>query len=298
MNEEELKSRLNLLLEACQKANRAGDPRPLMGLVTREAAALAALFDPPQIVGESARMRNLRRTIEKIRSSSASVLITGEPGSGKELVATTIHHSSLRGRGPFVRVNKSGELSGMLRSARGGAIFLEEVSRLDSEAQREVLRSMDDAELDVRYLAGTAQDLESLAARGAFRRDLYFRLKVIHIALAPLREIAEDIPLLANHFLQRFCVENRHEAYALPAAVVEELARRRWPGNIRQLQAEVRRLASGGTLKQAVANLEKKMVEQALEAAHQNQVQAAKALGLSRQGLINKMRRYRVGAKA
>jgi DNA-binding NtrC family response regulator len=292
MDEEELKKRLKVLLGACQRANLAADPRPMLGLVTREVAALAALFEPPRIVGESARIRQVRQTIENIRASSASVLITGEPGTGKELAAATIHHSSLRARGPFVPAGHGDGLRGLLRTARGGAIFIREVTNLDDAAQREVLRSLDDEEIEVRFLAASARDLEAEAARGSFRADLYYRLKVIHIALPPLREIAEDIPLLANHFLAELGARRRCEWLEFPAAILEGFARRPWPGNIGQLQAEVRRLATGETLRQAVASLEKKMVEDALEAAHQNQSHAAKALGLSRQGLLNKMRRY------
>jgi DNA-binding NtrC family response regulator len=295
MDPGELKTRLCVLLSACQQANTAADPRPMLGLVTREMAALAAMLDPPRIVGESPQIQNVRRTIENIRASSACVLITGGPGTGKELAAAVIHHTSLRSRGPWVVVRSRGgttSLAETFRHARGGTLFLGEVSDLSPVAQREILRGLDDAETDVRFLAATARDLEIQTARGAFRRDLYYRLKVIHIAMPALSEIAEDIPRLANYFLERCCAEAGRDPAGFPPGLIGELVRRRWPGNSGQLEAEVRRRVTGGELKEAVDHLEKQMVEQALEAANRNQCQAAKSLGLSRQGLINKMKRY------
>jgi DNA-binding NtrC family response regulator len=294
LDESKLRTRLKALLDACQEANAASDPRPMLGLVTREVAGLSALLEPRQIVGESRQIRGVREVIENIRASSASVLITGEPGTGKELVASTIHHSSLRGRGPLVSwpCGEAGSrVAELFRRARGGSLLLLGVCDLAPAAQGEILHRLDDPETDIRLLATSARDLEALTARGAFRRDLYYRLKVIHIALAPLRETLEDIPLLAGHFLARFCAEFKREPVEFPPELARDLTRRSWPGNIAQLEAEVRLLVRG-SLKQTVERLEKQMLEEALEAAHSNQCQAAKALGLSRQGLINKMKRY------
>lgn len=297
MDPDELRSRLAVLLSACQQANSAADPRPILALVTREIAALASLLEPPRIVGESPQIRNVRRTIENIRASSASVLITGEPGTGKELVAATIHHSSLRARGPWIAIRCHGvvpQLDRAFRQARGGTLFLDEVCDLDSTAQGEILRCLDDAETDVRILAASSRDVEAETARGAFRRDLYYRLKVIHIALPPLRDIPEDIPRLAHHFLARFQVQANRDPAGPPAHLLDKLVRRAWPGNAGQLEAELRRLAEGGSLRLAIERLERRMVEEALDAAHNNQRQAARSLGLSRQGLINKMKKYRL----
>jgi DNA-binding NtrC family response regulator len=291
----ELEKRLNLLLRACQQANSAPDPRPVLGLVTREVAALASLCEPARIVGESARLRAVRRTIESIRASSVCVLITGEQGTGKELVARTIHRTSLLARGPFLVLGRSaahGGLPDLFSRARGGSLFLPEVCALDTAAQGEVLRCLDDPESDVRCLAASTHDLDAETALGAFRRDLYYRLKVIHLALPPLREIPEDIPLLAAHFLRRCCAEFGRDPAEFVPAPAGGMSSRPWPGNTGQLEAEIRLLVRG-TLKQTVAKVEKQMIEEALEAAHGNQCQASKALGLSRQGLINKMNRYR-----
>lgn len=292
MDETGWRDRLRLLLETCQEANAAADPRPLLGLIAREVAALAALLEPPRIVGESRQIRGVREIVENIRASAAAVLLTGEPGTGKGLAAFTIHHTSLRSRGPFVVVRCAEAPAGLadvFRRARGGSLYLREVCDLTPAAQGEILRWLEDAETDIRLLSSSARDLEAESARGALRRELYYRLKVIHIAMPPLREIVEDIPLLAEYFFRRSCAEFRREATDFARG--PDLAGWSWPGNAAQLEAEIR-LRVRGTLKQTVERLERQMLEEALEASHDNQLQAAKVLGLSRQGLINKMKRY------
>jgi len=174
-------------------------------------------------------------------------------------------------------------------------------------------------------LAATNKDLTAEIARGAFREDLYYRVKVIHIHMPPLREMREDIPLLANHFLKEYCRETKREPMEFSPRVMRRLRASEWPGNARQLRNEVMRMAAcardsiiaeddpwegmpapgGGpapvpqrgearSLKAAVAELEKGMIEEALRATEGNQQKAARQLGLSRQGLINKMKRYAV----
>jgi DNA-binding NtrC family response regulator len=291
MTGDSIKQRLRVLLRACQQANEAADPRPMVGLIAREVAALAAMLEPEPIVGQSAKIRAVLQTIENIRASSASVLITGEPGTGKQLAAETIHHSSLRGRGPFLVLGREpaeGGLGDLFRRARGGSVFFSEIGELSAAAQVEILRGLDDPETDVRLLAASARDLEAELARGVLRRDLLYRLRVIHIAMPSLREIPEDVPLLIDHFLQRFCAEFGRDPGEFP---VNRLAGRSWPGNTGQLATEVR-LMVRGRFREAVARLEREMLVEALDAVRGNQVQAAKALGLSRQGLINKMKRY------
>jgi DNA-binding NtrC family response regulator len=294
-----IRDRLSLLLTACQQANAAGDPRPILGLVTREVAALAALLEPPQIVGESNALRKVRQTIEHIRASSASVLITGEPGAGKELAAAVIHQTSLRARSPLMRIDcarldraRTGKnLGDLFRRARGGAVLLKDVCDLSTTAQSEILRALDDPETDVRFLAATARALEVETARGTFRRDLYYRLRVIHIALPSLKDIPEDIPLLVRHFLDRFCAEFGREPAEFSGPVLDRLQKRPWPGNTGQLEAGIRLLVRG-SLRQATERLEKQMLLEALSAAGNNQSHAARNLGLSRQGLINKRKKY------
>jgi DNA-binding NtrC family response regulator len=188
--------------------------------------------------------------------------------------------------------------------------------------------------VDVRLLAATNKDLEAEIAKGNFREDLYYRVKVIHVHMPPLREIREEVPLLANHFLKEYCRETNHEPLEFSSGVLRKLSVAGWPGNVRQLRNEVMRLAAcarGKTiteddlfegvpltqapappaaaaaaagagakagrvsLKQAVEELEARMIAEALESTRNNQLQAAKQLGLSRQGLINKMKRYELG---
>jgi DNA-binding NtrC family response regulator len=171
-------------------------------------------------------------------------------------------------------------------------------------------------------VAATNKDLEAEIAKGAFREDLYYRIKVVHIHMPPLRDIREEIGLLANHFLREYCRETGRPALEFSPEVLRRLAAAPWPGNIRQLRNEVMRLAAISrqspiteedlwegvptprydpapgkppkpqSLKTAVAQLEKQMILESLQATRNNQQQAAKTLGLSRQGLINKIKRY------
>jgi Nif-specific regulatory protein len=171
-------------------------------------------------------------------------------------------------------------------------------------------------------LAATNKDLEAEIAKGNFREDLYYRIKVVHIHMPPLREIREEIPLLATYFLKEYCRENGRPAMEFAPEVMRRLCGASWPGNVRQLRNEVMRLAActrldvitdedawedlprpigrdepvgparAESLKRAVEDLERKMIEDALQSTRSNQQQAAKLLGLSRQGLINKMKRY------
>ncbi len=184
--------------------------------------------------------------------------------------------------------------------------------------------------VDVRLLAATNTALEAEIAKGTFREDLYYRIKVIHLHMPPLREIREEVPLLANHFLREYCRENGRSPLEFSSAVLRRLGTSAWPGNIRQLRNEVIRMAAcargsiiveedlwegvpesdrespappparvaaaaGGkpkTLKQAMEELEREMIAQAMANTGNNQQRAARLLGLSRQGLINKLKRY------
>jgi Nif-specific regulatory protein len=310
------------------------------------------------IICAGARMQQVVRLIERIRDSVVNVLITGESGTGKELVAKAIHYTSPRARKPFVALNcaalpetlveselfgiEKGVATGVqsrighFQQADGGTLFLDEIGDLSLPAQAKILRVLQErvvervggrAQLpvDVRLLAATNRDLTSEIAKGAFREDLYYRLKVIHIHMPPLRDIREEIPLLANHFLKDYCREMGRAAMQFSPEVVRKLAAADWPGNVRQLRNEVMRMAacepgnviqeedlwagisSPGpsrpstpavpvktTLKEAVEELERRLIADTLAATRNNQMQAARQLGLSRQGLINKMKRYAI----
>ncbi|PWT99303.1 MAG: hypothetical protein C5B51_27445 [Terriglobia bacterium] len=307
------------------------------------------------IICAGTRMQQIVRMIERIRDSSVSVLITGESGTGKELVAKAIHYASSRSRKPFVALNcaalpdslveselfgiEKGVATGVeprighFQKADGGTLFLDEIGDLSLPAQAKILRVLQERVLervggrssipvDVRVLAATNKDLPVQIAKGAFREDLYYRLNVVHIPMPPLREIREEVPLLAHHFLQEYCKETARPAMRFAPGVLRKLLAGDWPGNVRQLRNEVMRLAActagdliveddlwdglakpagenrrtasraRTTLKAAVEDLERRMIAEALATTQNNQLQAARLLGLSRQGLINKMKRY------
>jgi DNA-binding NtrC family response regulator len=224
---------------------------------------------------------------------------------------------------------------GQFQKADGGTLFLDEIGDLSLTAQAKILRVLEERVLervggrnpipvDVRILAATNKDLEAEIAKGSFREDLYYRIKVIHVHMPPLREIREEIPLLANHFLKEFCRETARGAMEFAPEVMRQLVSAPWPGNVRQLRNEVMRLAACArqnvigeedlwegiprpgrdqpavqpvklqSLKRSVAEMEQRMIAEAMQETRNNQQQAARLLGLSRQGLINKMKRYSI----
>jgi DNA-binding NtrC family response regulator len=227
---------------------------------------------------------------------------------------------------------------GQFQKADGGTLFLDEIGDLSLIAQAKILRVLEERVLervggrnsipvDVRLLAATNKDLDAEIAKGAFREDLYYRIKVVHIHMPPLRDIREEIGLLANHFLKEYGAETGRPDMEFSPEVLRRLTVAPWPGNIRQLRNEVMRLAAISrqnliteedlwegvptprydqpvvakpaqpqSLKSAVGQLEKQMILEALHGTRNNQQQAAKTLGLSRQGLINKMKRYAISA--
>jgi Nif-specific regulatory protein len=305
------------------------------------------------IIGTSAGIQQVVRLIERIRDSLVNVLITGESGTGKEMAAKAIHFTSPRSRKPFVALNcaalpdtlleselfgiEKGVATGVqprigyFQKADGGTLFLDEIGDLSLTAQAKILRALQERvvervggrsaiPVDVRLLAATNKDLEAEIGKGNFREDLYYRIKVVHIKMPPLREMREDIPLLARHFLSEYSREMARPPMEFSPAILRRLMASPWPGNVRQLRNEVARMAACATgriiepddlweeappaprketpaarpqtLKKAVEDLERRMLTEALASTRNNQQQAAKLLGLSRQGLINKMKRY------
>jgi DNA-binding NtrC family response regulator len=229
----------------------------------------------PDIVGDSPAMRDVYRLTRLVAPTRASVLLVGETGTGKELIARSVHRHSQRADGPYVRVN-CGALSeslleselfghikgaftgavdnktGRFEAAHGGTIFLDEISTLSLKLQVKLLRVLQEREfervgesrtirVDTRVIAATNQLLEDEIAAGNFRDDLYYRLNVVSICLPPLRERRSDIPALAKFFLQRYCEENRRETPPIPAEVLRRLQEYDWPGNVRQLENCVER---------------------------------------------------------
>ena len=313
------------------------------------------------IVGKSRAMTHLFQLLETVAATNSTLLITGETGSGKEVVARAIHHNSPRRMHRFVALNCSAipetlleaELFGHVRGAFTGAIanrqgrleqahkgtlFLDEVGTMSPGLQMKLLRVLQEREfervgdshttkVDVRVIAATNNDLDRMVADGQFREDLFYRLNVIPVQLPSLRERKEDIPLLVQHFLERFAAE-RGSAHP-PLTVSQEAMRRlmayAWPGNVRQLENAIERafaLSAGRTqielsdlppeVQQAqelalssaitlpadgldferfVGSIERELIQRSLERTGGNKGQAAKLLNLKRTTLVEKLKR-------
>ncbi len=242
-------------------------------------------FGLPNIIGKSERIQRVLDLITQVAASRATVLIVGESGTGKELVAKTIHATSPRGDRPFVPVNTGsmpvdllesslfGHVKGAFTSAiatkRGlfevadqGTIFFDEIGTVGVETQSKLLRVIQEREfmrlggtetikVDVRILAATNADLRKLVQENKFREDLFYRLNVITVPLPPLRDRIEDIPLLVDHFLKKFCQENGREGLAFSSEALKKMMDYDWPGNVRELENAVERavvLSSGPEL--------------------------------------------------
>src|SRR5690349_19469338 len=229
-----------------------------------------------QMVGESQPLRQVWDAIKRAAPTNATVLLLGESGSGKELVARSIHRNSLRSRDRFVQVNcaaipeelieselfghEKGSFTGATEKQIGkfeqadrGTIFLDEVGDMSAKTQAKVLRVLQEGEVerlgsartikvDVRVIAATNKNLEEEIERGHFREDLYFRLAVIPVYVPPLRERTEDIPLLVRHYMDFFSRENNVRPKRITQHAIEALQRYRWKGNIRELRNTVERL--------------------------------------------------------
>jgi two-component system nitrogen regulation response regulator NtrX len=229
-----------------------------------------------QIVGDSAGLSGVRAAIEKAAPTNATVLIWGESGVGKELVARAVHRESLRRDGPFVQVNcaaipddlieselfghEKGSFTGATERQIGkfeqadkGTIFLDEIGDMSLKTQAKVLRVLQEQELerlgsnrllkvDVRVIAATNKDLEEEITKGTFREDLFYRLNVVPIWVPPLRERRDDIPLLVRHFADAFSRDNNFRRKTVTAAAMERLRQHAWRGNIRELRNTIERL--------------------------------------------------------
>ncbi|NIK08852.1 two-component system NtrC family response regulator [Xanthomonas arboricola] len=314
----------------------------------------AEASEPPDddgLVGHSPAMRNVHKRIGLAAASDLPVLITGETGTGKELVARALHRASARAAAAFVAVNcaaiplelmeselfghRKGAFSGatsdrigLIREADGGTLFLDEIGDMPLPMQAKLLRFLQEGEVtplggrgaqkvDVRVLAATHRDLAAWVAAGQFRSDLRYRLNVVPIELPPLRERGQDIVLLAQYFLRT----GDGAARALSADAQARLLGYPWPGNVRELRNVMQRsqlLVRGhsivaadlddaldhsaeqpptaaplqGTLPEAVARLEKQMIQDALAHSSGNRAEAARRLGIHRQLLYRKLDEY------
>ncbi len=233
------------------------------------------------ILTNSPKMIELCQSVTRVAKSTASVLITGESGSGKELLATAIHYGSPRRNGPFVRINCGAIPEGLLESeffghekgaftgavarrlgrfeqADGGTLFLDEIGDISPSLQVKLLRVLQERQfervggnqtlsVDVRIIGATNRNLEELVRQGRFRQDLYFRLNVVHLKTIPLRDRPEDIRLLAGYFLQKYAADNKAEIGGFDDRAMECLLAYGWPGNVRELANAVERAVVMGT---------------------------------------------------
>ena len=247
--------------------------------------ALGQKYSHPNIVARSPKMQEVLATVERVAPTNSTVLLGGESGVGKDLIARAIHEKSRRASGPFVKINSSaipenlleselfgyekGAFTGAVTSKPGkfeladkGTLFLDEIGDVPAAIQVKLLRVLQEREferlggtrtvkVDVRLLAATNRDLRAALEEGTFREDLYYRLNVVPIDIPPLRERKEDIPDLANLFLARFAKDSGRQLSGISPAAMQILAGHYWPGNVRELQNVIERacaLAAGPEL--------------------------------------------------
>jgi two-component system NtrC family response regulator len=237
---------------------------------------LATAGELPEMIGQSAAMREVFTRVRQVAGTDVTVLIQGESGTGKELVARALHNLSPRKDGPFLAANlgalpesllegelfgyEAGAFTGAARRhpgkferAQGGTLFLDEIGEIPPRTQIDLLRVLEQREvrrlggeevlpLDVRLITATNRDLDALVAEGKFREDLYYRLNVVPLRVPPLRERRDDIPLLVQHFLRQAQERHRKEARQVAGAAMRLLCAYPWPGNVRQLRNCMERL--------------------------------------------------------
>ncbi len=338
-----------LIKDITGQINRTAGSSPLMDL--KEPLPVGKT-----ILGRSIRLQNVAKLISKIASTDLPVLILGESGTGKELAATAIHHTSERAAKPFVAINCAAfpdtllesELfgyekgaftdartskAGRIEEADGGTLFLDEIGDMKPAMQAKMLRVLEEQEfqrlgsnksrrIDVRLISATNRDLSQAIAEKGFRTDLYYRLNAVTIAMPPLREIPEDIPLLANHFARDFAARFNRETISVEEEAIAAMQRYPWPGNVRELANAIRRavaLSEGPTIRiydlpphiiQEVApsyeiepapsgvllleEVEKEHILKVLEMTDGNRSEAAQMLGIHRDTLLRKLKKYGV----
>jgi transcriptional regulator with PAS, ATPase and Fis domain len=325
--------------------------------VIREELSTSSTF--ANIIGKSQRIQEIFSIIDKIKDTPTTILLEGESGTGKELVARAVHFNSNRRNKKFVAqycgalpetlleselfghvkgsfTGATHDKKGLFEIANGGTFFLDEIADISLSTQAKLLRFLQEGEIkrvgstktenvDVRVICATNVSLKDKVESGEFRLDLYYRLNVIKIEVPSLRERKSDIPLLAVHFLDKYCNKINKKINGITDEAMKYLSSYDWPGNIRQLENEIERavtlaeedsyikssdlseeifrfqentetinLLEKKNLKDAVEQLERQMIIKTLDAHNWNQTKTAKELGLSRQGLIKKIQRYKL----
>ena len=318
--------------------------------------AVQETFSFQNMVAKSQAMRAIFETIRKIADYKTTVLITGESGTGKELIARAIHYNGIRKDKPMVAVNCGGlpenlleselfgyakgaftdagkDKKGIFQEATGGTFFLDEIGELPLSLQVKLLRVLQDemvrplgsaeaVKVDVRIIAATAANLAEAVQEGTFRDDLFYRINVLHIEVPPLRDRREDIPLLVNHFMEKFDKRLRKKITEIQPEALRALMAYPWPGNVRELENVIERTmvltershihvselpdkirgpqasivppgpSQETSLKANTMVLEKALIERALRETDNNRTRAAKLLGISHPTLLSKMKTY------
>lgn len=340
---------LNLLRDVAKNISRTTASSPLVDLKE-------PLPSGKTILGRSIRLQNVAKLISKIASTDLPVLILGESGTGKELAATAIHHTSDRAGKPFVAINCAAfpdtllesELfgyekgaftdartskAGRIEEADGGTLFLDEIGDMKLAMQSKLLRVLEEHEfqrlgsnksrqVNIRLISATNRDLRQAIGEKAFRADLYYRLNAVSIDMPPLREIPEDIPLLANHFARDFAARFSRETISVDEEALAALQRYPWPGNVRELANAIRRavaLSEGHTIRLydlpphinqeipptiqvepepagllLLDEVEKEHILKVLAMTDGNKSEAAQILGIHRDTLLRKLKKYGV----
>ncbi len=313
--------------------------------LTRLRENLQELYPATELIGKSPPMKRVLELIEMVAPTDTTVLITGESGTGKELVARAIHAFSPRRYMPMVVIHCGALTETLLESelfghergaftgaqyrkkgkfevADGGTVFLDEISDISLKTQTDLLRVLQEKEVvrvggtqpirvDFRCIAATNKNLEDLVKAGTFRPDLYYRLNVFTVPLPPLRERREDIPLLAEHFLNKYATAMNRPVPRLTPEVVDLLLTYDWPGNVRELENAVERalvISRGAEIQpahfpfqlqphqsgnsQSLEEVERAHIERVVRQCQGNLSRAARILGIDRSTLYSKLRRY------
>jgi DNA-binding NtrC family response regulator len=333
--------------ELAHLVSKAMEHRRTRQEVTRLRESLREVYPSTDLIGRSSAIKRVTEFIEMVAPTDATVLITGESGTGKEVVARAIHAAGRRRHMPMVTIHCGALTDTLLESelfghergaftgaqcrkkgkfevADGGTVFLDEIADISLRMQTDLLRVLQEKEVvrvggnhavrvDFRCIAATNKDLMTLVKSGSFRPDLYYRLHVLCIDLPPLRERREDIPLLADHFVRKYCAQtNRQHVPAISTEAIEMLGRYDWPGNVRELENAVERalvVSRGAELRPAdfsfqlaaastacagrtLEEVERAHIERVWRECEGNHSRAARILDIDRTTLYNKLRRY------
>jgi len=305
---------------------------------------VTSLENIDDLIGKSEAIRQVLKQIENVAQSNSSVIITGESGTGKELVARAIHANSPRRYFPMISVHCGALTESLLESelfghekgaftgatfnrkgrfemADGGTIFLDEIATISPKMQIELLRVLETKSFvrvggnkeitsDFRVICATNRDLSSMVKNGTFREDLFYRLNVVNINIPPLRERVDDIPLLVNHFIGKYCTSMSRDLITIEPAALRHLERFEFPGNVRELENMIERAIVIGngreirlkdlplgrevadTTLESLDEVEKRHIEQILAKYDWNVSRSARALNVDRVTLYNKIRKY------